>query len=131
MTNAARIKGTSWENTCKDYLISQGLWVEREDFSSPLGDLRGLPVTIECKARKSMDPAEFLTQVKKSDAKTKHGMYVVLSKKRMANVKDGYFLTDIEKGTLLLKAYCWAIERGFLDELEAVDNNDLRVGDAA
>jgi len=66
-----------------------------------------------------MDPAEFLTQVKKSDAKTGHGMYVILSKKRMANVKDGYFLTDIEHGALLVKAYVMCVERGLLDELVA------------
>jgi len=66
-----------------------------------------------------MDPAEFLTQVKKSDAKTGHGMYVILSKKRMANVKDGYFLTDIEHGAILMRAYVTCVQRGLLEEIAA------------
>lgn len=117
--SVARQKGTTWENLCAAFFVLKGLLVTREDFSSPLGDLRGIPVTIECKARKAWEPADWLGQVQRADARTGHGMYCVLAKKRQANVKDGYFLTTIEKGATLLRAYCWAIEKGFLDELEA------------
>lgn len=111
--SVARQKGTTYENWCADYLGSHGLPVTREEFSSPLGDLRGIPVTIECKARKAWEPSDWLAQVQRADARTGHGMYCVLAKKRQANVKDGYFLTTLEKGTILLRAYVWALAEGF------------------
>lgn len=117
MVNKPRQVGTAYENLCKEYLISQGLMVEREDFSSPRGDLRGIPVTIECKARKSLDPALFLTQVFKSDARTGHGMPVVFSKRRQSNVKDSYFLTDLEHGVKLLKAWVYCVNNNLLEEI--------------
>ena len=78
--------------------------VAREDFSSPLGDLRGLGVTCECKDRKSITLSDFMTQVKKSDAKTGRDMPVIVVKKRNANVKEAYFVTDLEHGAILMKA---------------------------
>lgn len=103
MTNKPRQTGTREENRVRDYLKITFPSIEREDFSSPLGDLRGTYATIEVKDRKSITLSEFMTQVKKSDAKTGRNMPVVVVKKRNANVKDAYFVTDLEHGAILLK----------------------------
>ncbi len=100
-----RQQGTAYENLVRKYLQEQGFPADREDFSSPLGDIRGIEATIECKDRKSLTLGAFMIQVKKADEKTKWGMPIVVVKKRQANVKDSYFVTDLEHGAKLLLAW--------------------------
>ena len=105
MVNKPRRTGTAWEGEVKSYLQSHGFpAAEREDFSSPLGDIRNTPVTLECKACASITLGPWMVQVKKSDAKTKRDMPVIVAKKRNANVKEAYFVTDLEHGAILMKA---------------------------
>lgn len=105
MVNKPRQLGTAFENLVKGYLRENGFpEADREDFSSPLGDIKNTPSTLECKDRKSITLGAFLIQVKKSDEKTGRGMPVVVVKKKQANIKDAYFVTDLEHGALLLKA---------------------------
>lgn len=106
--------GTRFENQCVGYLLPGFPDLAREDFSSPLGDLKGTVATIECKDRKSITLAAFMTQVKKSDAKTARNMPVVIVKKRQANIKDAYFVTDLEHGAVLLKALEICKQKGLL-----------------
>lgn len=112
-----RALGTNFENLCRDYLNSSELFdgrISREDFSSPLGDLRGTCATIECKDRKSLTLSAFMAQVQKSDTKTGHGMPIVIAKKRNANIRDAYFLTDLEHGAILLRALELCRQNGLL-----------------
>ena len=115
MVNRARQLGTGFENEVKNYLQTHG-WpdADREDFSSPLGDIKGTPATIECKNRQDISLSEFMIQVKKSDAKTGRGLPLVVVKKRQANIKEAYFVTDLEHGVLLLKALEICKEKGLL-----------------
>jgi hypothetical protein len=111
-----RRTGTDHENQTRDYLNANGFGVEREAFSSPLGDLKGAPATIECKSHKHITLSDFLEQTKRSDARTGHDMPIVVVKRRQHNIKDAYFVTDLEHGARLLKAYQICIENGLLEE---------------
>jgi hypothetical protein len=103
-----RTLGTDHENKVRDHLNAPELFdgrISREDFSSPLGDLKGTNATIECKNQGAFTPSAWLKQVNKSDLKTGWGMPVVIAKKRQANIKDAYFITDLEHGAQLLLAW--------------------------
>lgn len=100
-----RADGTEWESRCRDYLNSQGLHLAREDFSSPLGDLKGAPLVIECKSGRSWSPGDWIAQAKKSLAKTGWRVFVILKKKPNCHVSEGYMITTIAHGATLLRAY--------------------------
>lgn len=112
----SRATGTRWETACVNYAHERGTeQVEREDFSSPLGDLRGWPAVIECKAEKGLSLATWFKQAAKSLSKTPWKIFVVFAKKRNAPVSQGYFITTIENGITLLQAY--AEKEGFSAEV--------------
>lgn len=113
MTN--RQKGTTYENRVVAYLRERGFTeAEREAFSSPLGDIKGIPggVTAEAKNRASMSFADWMDQVKKSVAKTGHEMFCIFHNRRNHQTKDGYFTTSISCGVTLLKAWVYCKEHG-------------------
>ena len=115
MVNKPRQKGTGWENEIKSYLLTHGFpLASREDFSSPLGDIRGTPVTLEAKNCQTITLGAWMTQVKKADVKTGRDMPVIVAKRRNANVKEAYFVTDLEHGAILMKALEICRERGLL-----------------
>ncbi len=102
-----RAKGTDWENRSRDYLQSRGINVTREEFSSPLGDLRGCPVVIECKARQKLELSVWIRQAQKSLAKTPWRLFVIIHKRQNHRTPDCYFTTTLEHGATLLKAYTY------------------------
>ena len=115
MVNKPRQLGTAWEGEIKNYLRTHGFpEADREDFSSPLGDIKGTPVTLEAKNCKSLTWGAWVIQVKKADAKTGRNMPVIVAKKRNANVKEAYFMTDLEHGVILMKALEICREKGLL-----------------
>jgi hypothetical protein len=115
MVNKPRRLGTAWEGEVKSYLQSHGFpEAEREDFSSPLGDIRHTPATLECKNCNSITLGPWMVQVKKSDAKTKRNLPIIVAKKRNAAAKEAYFITDLEHGAILMKALEICRERDLL-----------------
>lgn len=109
-----RAKGTRGENEVRDYLREWFPEVEREDFSSPLGDLKGTPATIEVKSRATIEPSTFLAQVNRADAKTGRGMPVVVCKRPRRPIAEAFAFTDLQHMARLLRAYQICLEKGLL-----------------
>lgn len=110
----SRDQGTYYENRIVAYLHKRGFTeAEREEFSSPLGDIKGLPgITAEVKNRATVTFADWITQVKKSVAKTGDRMFCIFHNRRNYQVKDGYFTTTTELGVTLLQAWAWCEAHG-------------------
>jgi hypothetical protein len=91
----SRAKGTAYENLVRDFLKENGFpEAERESFSSALGDIANLPMTIECKSVAKMTLPIWLEQVGKSSAKTgKPG--VVVHKRIRKNVSQSYCTMEL------------------------------------
>jgi hypothetical protein len=91
----SRAKGTAYENIVRDYLKENGFpEAERESFSSALGDIANMPMTIECKSVSRMTLPAWLTQVEKSSQKTgKPG--VVVHKRIRQTVSKSYCTMEL------------------------------------
>lgn len=66
----SRAAGTYFENRVVAFLNENGFpEAKRTEFSSPLGDITGLPIVLECKNQKAMTLPTWLDQARKSGGK--------------------------------------------------------------
>ena len=93
----ARQKGTSFEVAFLKYCQENGFpEASRTEFSSALGDIKGLPITLECKNQRTMNLPEWLAQVKKSSDKT--GLPGGVAHKRLrANIAKTYITFEADQ----------------------------------
>lgn len=144
----SRVKGTTWENRVRNYInvragksaevirIEDGALVERCDFSSPLGDVRGLPCIIEAKATNHVSLSDWVKQARRSLGKTAWTMFGVFYRKRNCGVSEGYFISTIANGVTLLFCYDYMHREHpeMLRELEGTADtveSDLELQEAA
>jgi hypothetical protein len=98
----SRAKGTAFETDLVKWFRENG-WpdVERLPFSSPLGDLDGLPITAEAKNQAAMKLPEWLAQAEKSAAK--RGLpFFVFHKRVRKPIGKTYVTTELEQLAPLL-----------------------------
>jgi len=98
----ARQKGTVFETALVGWFHENGFpGVERMPFSSPLGDLAGLPVCAEAKNQVAMKLPEWLAQAEKSGQKC--GLpFMIFHKRARKPIGKTYVTTELEQITPLL-----------------------------
>ena len=98
----ARQKGTAFETALVKWFHENGFPdVKRMPFSSPLGDLYGLPVCAEAKNQVAMKLPEWLIQAEKSGQKL--GLpFVVFHKRARKPIGKTYVTTELEQFNKIL-----------------------------
>jgi len=98
----ARQKGTAFENDVLAFLQTWFPDAKRTEFSSPLGDLAGMPIVLECKNQKTMTLPAWLDQARKSGEKT--GLpFAIVHKRARANVSKTYVTFELDQLAPLLR----------------------------
>lgn len=98
-----RQKGTAFETEVVRFLQSMGMdEAERNVLNSPLGDIRNLPMVLECKNHKTMELAEWVDQAAASGARVGK-LHAVIHKRRGKNVSKAYVTMELKDFAVLLK----------------------------
>ena len=99
-----RAKGTEFENRVVEVLLPFFDEAQRLEFSSPLGDIGGLPIVIECKNHQSMALADWMNQAERSGERVGK-MHAVVHKRRGKNARKAYVTQDLEQYAQILYGY--------------------------
>ena len=100
-----RAKGTAFESEVVNFLKSQGFnEAERNILNSPLGDIKNVPMVLECKNQKTMTLSEWMQQAENSGKKAGK-LHAIVHKRRGKNVSKAYVTMELDQFTELLKAF--------------------------
>jgi Holliday junction resolvase len=103
----AKQKGSQWERDVVAFLNENGYPEAERRYGAGLredkGDIRGFPVTLECKNHASINLAEFLEEalLEAQHAGTEFGAAVI--KRRRKGTKDAYVVMSLEQFVALVK----------------------------
>jgi len=107
MTSANKARGSQFERDVVKYLQEHGFPLAERRYGAGLredkGDIRGVPVTLECKNHAQISLSQFLDEalIEAKHAGTKLGAAVI--KRRGKGTKDAYVVMSLEQYTELLK----------------------------
>ena len=104
--SAAKRKGTAHETAIVNYLTSQGIDARRvvQTGRYDQGDIHvEADWVLEAKNCKEISPAEFVKQAIREAQNAGRQFGVAVVKKRGANIKDSYVMTDLETFARILK----------------------------
>jgi hypothetical protein len=97
-----RAKGTKFENDVVGFLKENGFpKAKRMPFSSPLGDIQGLPIVLEAKDQREMKLPEWLAQAEKSGGKAGF-ISAVVHKRARKGTSKAYVTMELDQFTKLL-----------------------------
>ena len=100
-----RQKGTSFETEVVRFLQCMGLTeAERNVLNSPLGDIKNLPIVVECKNHRTMTLAEWVDQAAASGTRVGK-MHAVVHKRRGKNVSKAYVTMELKDFAVMLKVF--------------------------
>ena len=103
----AKQKGSQFERDVVKYLQEHGFPLAERRYGAGLredkGDIRGVPVTLECKNHAQISLSQFLDEalIEAKHAGTRLGAAVI--KRRGKGTKDAYVVMSLEQYTELLK----------------------------
>lgn len=109
----ARAKGTSFETAVVNYLKGNG-FEDAERWgttNNALGDLRNVPLVLECKNHKKMTLSEWCKQAEAASEKTGQ-LWAVVHHRPRKNVSQAYVTQSLEQWAVLMKAYRYCLENG-------------------
>ena len=99
-----RAKGTAFEVDVVSFILKWFPDAKRTEFSSPLGDITGTPIVLECKNQKAMTLPAWLDQARKSGEKL--GIpFAIVHKRARANVSKTYVTMELDKFAPILFGY--------------------------
>lgn len=104
--SAQKRKGTAHETAIVNYLTSQGISARRvvQTGRYDQGDIHaGEDWVLEAKNCKDITPSEFVRQAIREAKNADRPFGVAVVKKRNANIKDSYVMTDLETFVRILR----------------------------
>lgn len=105
--NRNKNRGSQWERDVVKYLQENGFPLAERRYGAGLredkGDIRGVPVTLECKNHAQISLSTFLDEaiLEAKHAGTKLGAAVI--KRRNKGTKDAYVVMSLEQYVELMK----------------------------
>lgn len=106
----SRAKGTRYENDLVAYFRANGFPdAHRLEFSSPFGDIVGLPIVVEAKDQKAMTLPVWLAQAEKSGFKVGRP-FAVFHKRARKNISKHYVTAELDQFLIFMRSYQYCLD---------------------